>query len=75
MIRIRITEACTARLTFAPGDLLSLTDVGPDVEAFLKSTRVDGKHVAVVVRGRDEQAIMADDETAVTARTRRSSAA
>ncbi len=73
-MRIRFTQAATARLAFRAGDELVVSRLTPELQTLLSSQRLDGAHVAVCV-DEDETAVAATerDEFAVP-RQRRSSA-
>lgn len=70
MVRIRFDHPSAARLEFQPGDELVVRTLTPELESLLNNTRLDGKAVARIVRGKDDDSetatVEAAGETATT---------
>lgn len=68
-MKIRFIHPASTRLTFKPGDEITVSESSPEVVALLASSRVDGQRVAQLVE--DEEKL----EYATTGRGRQRSPA
>lgn len=50
MIRVRFTAPATTHLNFQPGDEIHVAALTPELERLVTAQRLDGKHVAQIVR-------------------------